>query len=349
MVGLRYIGSKARVANEIMDVIGDPRGDGARLVDAFCGTGAVAAAAAQRGWAVHLNDTLFSSVVMASARLVGADRISMGPLGGYEAAVRRLNQLPGRKGFIARQYSPLSSEVAVVERRYFTVQNASRIDAVRGQIESWHRDGKIDETERQLLLADLMVSTNQVANTAGTYGCFLRDWSPGSLRPLQLEARVLPAIGADVSVSVGDVLDVPYAHGDVAYFDPPYTKRQYAAYYHILETVALGDEPVVEGVTGLRPWKHLASDYCYRSRALNALAKLVLSCPATRVFLSYSSDGHVARGDLEARLSATGDLAIHPVAKIGRYRPNTVAAERSHVDEYLFAWSRAGSGVGAVA
>ncbi|MEU0575679.1 DNA adenine methylase [Dermacoccus nishinomiyaensis] len=45
--GVRYIGNKARVADAILDLAGDP-GDG-RFVDAFCGTGSVAAVAASRG------------------------------------------------------------------------------------------------------------------------------------------------------------------------------------------------------------------------------------------------------------------------------------------------------------
>lgn len=67
-----------------------------------------------------------------------------------------------------------------------------------------------------------------------------------------------------VEATVGDVFDVPNAAHDLVYLDPPYTKRQYASYYHILETVALGDEPEVKGVAGLRPWKNLASDFATR-------------------------------------------------------------------------------------
>lgn len=48
MVGVRYIGSKARVADVILDLAGAPE-DG-RFIDAFCGTGSVAKAAAARGW-----------------------------------------------------------------------------------------------------------------------------------------------------------------------------------------------------------------------------------------------------------------------------------------------------------
>ncbi|WP_169743060.1 DNA adenine methylase [Knoellia subterranea] len=65
-MGVRYIGNKARVADAILDLAGDP-GDG-RFVDAFCGTGSVAAVAASRGWAVTLNDALPSAVAMGIGR-----------------------------------------------------------------------------------------------------------------------------------------------------------------------------------------------------------------------------------------------------------------------------------------
>jgi adenine-specific DNA-methyltransferase len=121
------------------------------------------------------------------------------------------------------------------------------------------------------------------------------------------------------------------------YFDPPYTKRQYAAYYHILETIAMGDEPEVDGVTGLRPWKHLASDFCYRKRALGALVSLMRDCAAGRVLLSYSSEGHVARDELVAALAPLGQLTVHSLGDIGRYRPNDAAVRKADsVHEYVF-------------
>jgi adenine-specific DNA-methyltransferase len=220
---------------------------------------------------------------------------------------------------------------------------------VRQRIERWLTDGFVTVKEHRLLLADLLMATNAVANIAGTYGCFLRTWSPSALRPLTLLPRPLIEHGVDVTLSVGDVLDTPYRDGDVAYFDPPYTKRQYAAYYHILETIAAGDEPVVSGITGLRPWKHLASDYCYRARALTALETLIASCPAKEVFLSYSSEGHVARGDLEERMTGLGELTVHDLGSIGRYRPNVTATQSSHVDEYLFQLDRVDESLEAVA
>ena len=336
-MGLRYIGSKARVASDIVDALGPPTDGQGVFVDAFCGTGSVAAAAVGAGWGVRLNDSLRSAALTATAGLIAADQAPFAKLGGYERAVAQLNSAPGVTGFITREYSPLSRETAGVERRYFTLDNARRIDGVREQVRSWQDAGKLSELEHTLLLADLIAATNKIANTAGTYGCFLSEWSPTATRGLRLKARSFVERAVPLQVSIGDVFEVPYESQDVAYFDPPYTKRQYAAYYHILETIAAGDEPEVSGVTGLRPWRHLASDFCYRTRALDALNRLVAECGAGRVLLSYSNQGHVGRYDLEAVLEQHGQVQVHQLGAIGRYRPNrAAAAHSSDVNEFLF-------------
>ena len=61
----------------------------------------------------------------------------------------------------------------------------------------------------------------------------------------------------------------------IIYADPPYTKRQYSAYYHILETIARNDRPEIGGKTGLRNWKEHSSRYCYRRSAGKALEELL--------------------------------------------------------------------------
>jgi adenine-specific DNA-methyltransferase len=147
-----------------------------------------------------------------------------------------------------------------------------------------------------VLIADLLSAANRVANIAGTYGCFLSKWQPQASERLALRPRELKERSTDVSTSVKDAIEVTVKGSRVS--RSPYTKRQYAAYYHLLETISLGDEPVVEGVSGLRPWKNKASDYCYKTRALRALTNLVREIGAERVLLSYGEDGHVPIGAL---------------------------------------------------
>jgi adenine-specific DNA-methyltransferase len=344
--GFRYIGSKARIAKAILDIVGPPQGG--FLVDAMSGTGAVALEAARRGWPIRLNDSLTSAVFMSWARLANKNDVPFRLLGGYRGAIRQLNSAKPERGFVWANYSPASVAVTGFERRYFTELNARLIDAARLRIRAWRETGQISEEEAMLLVADLLVAANRVANTAGTYGSFLRNWAPNALREFALVPRALNTRSTPVEVQVGDVADVRIGPDDVGYFDPPYTKRQYAAYYHVLETISIGDEPAVDGVTGLRPWRTKASDFCYRKRALDAIVRAVDGPSQVRSFISYSSRGHVSLFALEARLSDSGTVRIHRVGSVPGYRPNG-RMRASVVDEYLVEYVRSATVVESAA
>jgi adenine-specific DNA-methyltransferase len=329
---VRYIGSKARVVDEILDIVGPPgEGDGF-FVDAFCGTGVVGAGAADLGWSVRFNDSLRSAVAVSTARLVSAEDVPFAGFGGYEGALRELNSAAPIHDFFSREYSPAGP----AGRKYFTQENAARIDAVRSLLKRWGAEERIGRDEHELLVADLISAAARAANIAGTYGCFMSRWTSTALRAFELRSRELRPAHVTHEAFTGDVADTPMGVDDVVYFDPPYTKRQYAAYYHVNETLACEDEPELVGKTGLRPWQDKASDYCYKARALTALTSLVESTPAARVLLSYSSEGHVALGDLQTALDSVGELVVHELGPIGRYRPNTAAsAAASDVTEYV--------------
>ena len=337
-MSVRYIGSKARIVDQIIDILGQPGEEGI-FVDAFCGTGAVAEAAARAGWPVRINDHLRCAVTITGARLIHRDLVPFDTIGGYQRALDRLNQASGFGGFVWREYSPASSShgaVKGVERRYFTEHNAIRIDAMRRLIAEWADRGDLSPSEETLLIGDLLIAANAVANIAGTYSCFLRNFSPNALRAIEVLPRRLFDHHVHVESTHNDVYDVPASPGDVIYFDPPYTKRQYAAYYHLLETIAVGDEPEVEGVTGLRPWKMKASPFCYKTRALAALARLVDETAAQRVLLSYSSEAHASLDGLLDAVSASGVATMHYLGEISRYRPNQAARDNAAtVDEVV--------------
>jgi adenine-specific DNA-methyltransferase len=333
-VGVRYIGNKARVASRILDLAGEPKGG--RFVDAFSGTGSVAAMAADRGWAVTLNDALPSAVAMSVGAVIGLGNVEFGILGGYYEVIRELNAVEGVPGFLHAQYSPASLATSGIERKYFTEPNAARLDAMRRRIADWSSIGALSWVEEQLLLSDLMCAANSVANISGTYGSFLRKWTPSALRPVEVVARRLPARTTDVIAGVKDVFDVKTTPNDVVYYDPPYTKRQYSAYYHLLETLHAGDSPEVGGITGLRPWQHKSSVFCYKSKALDAIAKLILGTTARRILLSYSNEGHVPKEHLVNALCEAGRVTVHEAKTIGRYRPNAgSSAAGDTVNEYV--------------
>src|SRR5262245_19982868 len=100
---LRYIGSKARIVNRILDLATRPEGN---FLDIFSGTGIVSQEAASRGWRVIANDHLISSSILTTANLLSIKDVSFQNFGGYEKAIEILNQASSFEGFIYREYSP---------------------------------------------------------------------------------------------------------------------------------------------------------------------------------------------------------------------------------------------------
>ena len=320
-MAVRYLGSKMRVLEGLAALIGNPTGGSRRFVDGFSGTGVVAAMAADLGWPVHVNDHLRCARLLSTCRLLSVGDVSYTSLGGYAGAVATLNAVPPVAGFLWREYSPASAVRSPRPRKYFTEENAARLDGMRGWIRTMAEDGKISEAEEGLLLADLLEAASAVANTAGTFGCFLSGWSATSLRKVNVRQRALRIDPVAYSAGEEDVFALQTGVEDTVYFDPPYTKRHYAAYYHLLETLALGDEPEVSGVTGLRPWRNKASPFCYKSQALPSLVDLVKRTDAARIIVSYSSDGHFSLDSLVNALKCLGTVNIHELKPVLRYQP----------------------------
>jgi adenine-specific DNA-methyltransferase len=289
------------------------------LADLFCGTSAVSAAFKRRGYRVIANDQLVWCSTSAEAVLLNdgepffegvAPLIEKKPnslLGStiYDDVLDHLNALPPREGFIYWNYSPASKRRGEFERMYFTEKNAGRIDAIRAKIREW--EVRLTRGERGLLLWDLIRAANAVSNIAGTYGCYLKYWKERALQPLALTGTTISPSLLQHEVFCQEANQLaPNIRSSIIYADPPYTKRQYAAYYHVLETIAVGDEPSLEGSTGLRPWQDKASDYCYKSKAPNALEDLVSKLNCEHFFLSYNADGQIPHNVILEILSKFG-------------------------------------------
>ena len=67
--------------------------------------------------------------------------------------------------------------------RYFTPENAARIDAVREGIEELSAGGRCTPQERYLLLASLLFAADKAANTVGQYDAYLKHLDAPEGRP----------------------------------------------------------------------------------------------------------------------------------------------------------------------
>lgn len=345
-----YLGNKRSIAGRVVAAIegGRPRGKSLRVLDAFSGTAAISRALRRRGHRVHANDTLtLCGAWAASALLVpsyptfaGLRSLGHAAEDRYPSIIAHLDGLQGTDGFITKSFSPASAAACGVERRYLTEANARRVDAVRTEIAQWQPE--LSDGEHGLLLASLVDAVMRVSNTAGTYGCYLKEWKASAHAPLALRMLPLPTdndtsqhlVTCDDAVSVGAEADV-----DVLYADPPYTKRQYAAYYHVLETIVRADEPPLSGSTGLRPWKTDASDWCYKRRAPQALDALITKSSAPRVVLSYSNDGQIDHQTVLDILATHGSASFEEFG-LRRYRSSRLPHKGDTVTERIYTLDR---------
>ena len=341
-----YLGNKARFADDIARLMTVGMPPGQPVADLFAGTGSVSAALAHAGHAVAANDWLPLSATWTRARLLGAGTTfralegELGPLGHDPLAtvVTALSRLAGVEGWITRNYSPVSRHHADVERRYLTEANARHVDAIRLQLRAWKP--LLTEPEHAVLMASLLDAVNDVSNVAGTYGCYLKEWKRSATRPMTLQPYRDAVPSGQHSVSCRDAETVAAETEAAAlYADPPYTKRQYPAYYHLLNSIATDGEPTLSGSTGLPDWRPLASEWCYKQRAPRALERLVTKSSAPVVALSYSSDGHIPHDVFCDILGAHGTVAVHEFTR-RRYRSSSLPHKGADVVERLYVMQR---------
>jgi adenine-specific DNA-methyltransferase len=354
-MGHRYIGSKTRVLTEILASIREIIGKQGKVADLMCGTSSVSAALRRQGYSVIANDVMTYSWHHARVSLLfsrapmfkGATEFiqeflpkraeELFPTTDYEKILKALQNVPSVKGYFWREFSVEGKPKAgVPPRNYFLPANAKKIDGMRKWLRKLNAVGQLTDLEHSLLLHDLIMAANDVANIAGTYGHFMshisgRAADPIRLVPTQLlvqdddgKHRVLKGYAEDVAKQIAC---------DLCYIDPPYMKRQYAANYHILETLAREDNPPANGVSGLRPWRDQYSDFCTKTRIRDAFRKIFSTMECRHFLVSYSEDGLLSVKELQALFSEFGRVKTQTFVN-KRFKSNN-SELASQLTEYI--------------
>lgn len=335
-MSFRYIGNKMKLADWIISEISQHAATGARVADPMCGTASISLALAKAGYAVTASDALTFPVIHARRRLLIQDVPPFHAFGGYADALAYLNNLEPVEGYFFQEFSDAGQPAnGRTSRKYFTAGNAAKIDAIRTALRRLSSRGNVTSEEHQLLLHDLILSVNEVANISGTYGYFHRTFTQSSLKALRLTASSFTRTRSDHKVMQGNVEELATSlNCDIVYLDPPYTKRQYAGNYHILETLAREDEPEAQGDGGLRPWAQQSSAFCYRRTAARAFTETLSALEADHVFISYSEDGQVPPSDMLDLLRSFGSVDVAE-RSYSRYRSSS-RVQQGPVTELLF-------------
>ena len=285
---MRYIGGKSLLLEAILSAIPE---DVVSVLDIFSGSGVVSNFLKRSGFEVYSNDFLYFSYVLAR----GTTGINSRP----EFRLLRKNPLEVLNSikksvtddcFVYHNYSPNGG----CDRMYFQNDNALKIDWIRQQIEAWKDGGVVTEDEYYYLLASLLNAVPYVSNITGTYGAYLKFWDKRTFNPLELKEAELYTEGRPATCYCGDYRSRLWDGVDLLYADPPYNSREYLPNYHVLETIARYDAPVLKGVTGMRPYAGQKSDFCRKNKVEEAFETLVRDAHARYVLISYNNEGLIS-------------------------------------------------------
>jgi adenine-specific DNA-methyltransferase len=243
-----------------------------------------------------------------------------------------INAIPGVTGFISENYSPLG------QRNYFTVTNAQKIDAIRQRLEHWRLKQLITAPEYFYLLCCLIEAADKVANTACVYEAFLKQFKKTALKPLQLAP--LPLV-TNRAVLPGQVYQqdanelIKVLESDILYLDPPYNGRQYSSNYHLLDTIALYDQPAIKGITGMRT-DYQRSRYCQKRQVKTAFSELIAQARTKHILLSYNDEGLLSKQDICDVLSLRGKPRVFQIDYNRFKADNTRDYKRQTTVEFVY-------------
>lgn len=200
--------------------------------------------------------------------------------------------LPGeniRRGFIYDNYA--------VDRRYFTPNNAQLIDGYR----------TVMNNDDYYSIASLLIGVSEISNTACMYESYLKSYKKSSLKKLELRP---PENGVSCSFDIlcEDVNNIDYTkypRFDLVYLDPPYNRRKFSTNYHILETIARYDDPLIKGKSGIRD-ETIPSDFNKKKTSKKSFVTLLNKIRCRMLALSYVRDGVVSLANWYDILDMTG-------------------------------------------
>jgi len=326
---LNYIGSKFQLLDWITTNMKEKTGwvsfENKTIGDLFAGTGIVSYYFRKSNANIISNDAeLYSSIIThAFTRSIYTPKCKK-YIEEFQTDMQE-NKHTTTIGFVTSKYSPHGSE----ERKFFTIENAKRIDYIRDKLESVKYD--LSDDEYKFILASIILSADAVSNVPAVYGCFLKNFKTKATKNLVLlpvHNNTLPAI-ADSQTYNSDILHLCTSKTavlsdtcnsyraletcesvktdlfktfdfDLIYLDPPYNERQYSKNYFPLNIIAktpesLLTESPLKGKTGI-PTDCFISPFCKKGDVSeNAFELLFRELKTKWLFLSYNSESIVSK------------------------------------------------------
>jgi adenine-specific DNA-methyltransferase len=315
---LNYIGSKFKllewITNNIKEKTGWDSFENKNIGDLFSGTGIVSYYFRKNMAKVISNDAeLYSSIIThAFTRSLYTDNCKKI----IEEFQKDLNDNKHLtfNGFITIHYSPYNNN----ERKFFTIDNAKRIDYIRSKLELIKDTILIDEYK--FILASILLSADAVSNVPAVYGCFLKNFKTKAIKTLVLQPihnNTISPIEGSITYNT-DVLDTTFINNneyDMVYLDPPYNERQYSKNYFPLNIIAKTPEELLtelplKGKTGI-PTDCFLSPFCKKGESVENAFKFLFGNLKTKwIFLSYNSESIISKEKMLEIMNLYGNVSV---------------------------------------
>lgn len=349
---MRFIGNKENLLDKIDAAIEKHGVKGESFFDFFSGTTSVARFYKKKGLKIFSSDLLYFSYCLQKAyiennitpkfgtliRNIKTEKTSLfeTPL---EKIILFLNNIPPKRGFVYKNYTPGGTRNLKIPRMYFSDENGEKIDAIRIKLEEWFKCGLLNESEYFILLASLIESVPFYANISGVFAAFQKKWDPRAVKPFVLRnISVISGKTENKCFNCDSLSLLEDVDADILYLDPPYNERQYAPNYHLLETIAKYDNPDIKGVTGMRDYTGQKSDFCNKSKAMSCIKKILDKGRFRHLLFSYNSEGLLSKDEIFSVLELYGKVFLEEM-DYPRFKSNA-STSRTPLKEYLFILSR---------
>lgn len=302
---MRYLGSKTLLLDEIAKLIEEYNGTGV-FCDPFGGIGTVGNYMKKLGFSVITGDILnfahyFQVALIENNELEGFNKLmeylSLNTLNDLEEYLSCVSE---SNGWMIREYAQ--------ERRFFTYDNACHIQGCIDSIACWKREEILTEKEYAILMSSLIQSFDNVANTAGTYYAYLKEYYRKAKRRFKFKLLDTTIGNNYYKAYLMDANDlVKNVECDILYLDPPYNERDYGRYYHLPETVSKGIIPKPMGKSGMYITNYKRSQY-NSNQALIAFEDLIDHANAKCIIFHYTDAGVIDIKEARRILRQKGDV-----------------------------------------
>ena len=302
---MRYLGSKTLLLDEIFNVIKEYNGSGV-FCDPFGGIGTVGTYMKKKGFSVITGDILNFAHYFQVALIENNDDNCFEQLKNhlnlqlYKDLEEYLSQIVVQRGWLITEYAK--------KRQFFSCENACHIQGCIDAIEKWKKEAILTDKEYAILIASLIQSFDNVANTAGTYYAYLKKYYRKAKRPFKFKLLETTVGNSDCKAYLIDANElVKNVKCDILYLDPPYNERDYGRYYHLPETISKGVVPKPKGESGMFITDNKKSIYNSK-KAVVAFEDLIKNADAKCIIFHYTDKGLIDIEDARKILEQKGDV-----------------------------------------